>query len=299
MNYMMKSKLLKSIFMVMLCLSIIVSDRLLTVINAEEKENSIITPNENLDDIKNEGEEIIEFYTPVWNEIEDIKVIYSGQSIIIQEPTYKIGSTEQNRADKVYYRYLSKDGTYDSETPPKDAGEYVVSIEAYIDDYPEYFYKDSVNITIKKATLTISADNKTIKQDENLPMATYSIKGFVNDESENVFISNTLNAIYKSEDTSIEGKYPISMTGEIIANNYDYIFVDGVLDIVKKDMITYPSKNQIEDNYEKNNGDSNKDNSLSVEENPKTGENTNILLYSAMALFSGCGMFFRSGKDSW
>lgn len=247
------------------------------------------------------GFEIIESKTPVWNEIEDLEVIYTGKAIKLEEPTYTIESTSGIKADKISYRYISKDGSYDSEVAPKDAGEYTVKIEASINDYPEYTYKDSANLTIKKANLTITADDKTIKQDEELPKSTYTIKGFVNDESEDVFTSNTLKAVYKNEDTSEVGKYTISMTGEIVANNYDYKLEDGTLEVVKKNSILDPEEDDEDDQDEENTDEENdKDEDLSGgEENPQTGDNISTLLYSTMALVAGFGMFFTMGKNKW
>lgn len=88
-------------------------------------------------------------------------------------------------------------------------------------------------LTVKKADLTFTADNKTKHFKEANPELTYTITGFKQGEDQSVL--DALPVISTSAETdSPAGNYPISLSGGN-DNNYNYIFVQGILTITKTD----------------------------------------------------------------
>ncbi|WP_027400490.1 YDG domain-containing protein [Anaerovorax odorimutans] len=65
--------------------------------------------------------------------------------------------------------------------PPKNAGDYklIISVE---DNDPDYIGSGVVNFTISKATITITADNKTAYVNEEKPTLTYTVFGLAPNE---------------------------------------------------------------------------------------------------------------------
>ena len=95
-------------------------------------------------------------------------------------------------------------------------------------------------LTVNKADLTFTADNKTRLYHEPNPALTYQITGFVSGEDQSVL--DVLPVIETSADqNSAGGDYPITITGGT-DNNYNYLFVPGILTIAKIDQtITFTS----------------------------------------------------------
>jgi hypothetical protein len=89
------------------------------------------------------------------------------------------------------------------------------------------------NLTITKATLTVTADNKTRSQGTANPLLTWSYSGFKN--SENLTTSGvTGSPVCTTTATQFSpvGPYPITCTiGTLAANNYDFSFVAGTLQV--------------------------------------------------------------------
>ncbi|MBP5770251.1 MAG: hypothetical protein J6W75_02685, partial [Bacteroidaceae bacterium] len=90
-------------------------------------------------------------------------------------------------------------------------------------------------LTIKKAPLTIAADNKTKYQGDALPTLTVTYSGFKNQETSNVLtkqptITTTATA------TSAPGDYPITVSGAE-AENYDITHVNGTLTVLLPDEV--------------------------------------------------------------
>ena len=88
----------------------------------------------------------------------------------------------------------------------------------------------SINFTIDKAPLTVTAENKTIPRGASLPNFKCSYTGFVNDETSSVF---TTQPTYSCTATSTNtlGTYDINVSGAA-AQNYSISYVKGTLTIV-------------------------------------------------------------------
>lgn len=106
-------------------------------------------------------------------------------------------------------------------------------------------------LTVSKATLTFTADNKTrVYLDQN-PDLTFLISGFVNGETQNV-----LDVLPLIQTTAVQnspvGSYPITLSGGS-DNNYSFVFTSGTLTITKSPQtITFtdvPEKLLVKDTY--------------------------------------------------
>jgi gliding motility-associated-like protein len=106
-------------------------------------------------------------------------------------------------------------------------------------------------LTVSKATLTFTADNKTrIYLDQN-PDLTFNISGFVNGETKNV-----LDVLPSIQTTAVQnspaGSYPITFSAGS-DNNYSFVFIEGTLTVTKSTQtITFtdvPEKLLVKDTY--------------------------------------------------
>ncbi len=84
-------------------------------------------------------------------------------------------------------------------------------------------------LTVNKAALTITADDKTRLVGQQNPAFTFTYSGFVNGETEAVLTSPPV-AGTTADQTTGAGKYKITVTGAA-ADNYTIIYVDGELTI--------------------------------------------------------------------
>lgn len=87
-------------------------------------------------------------------------------------------------------------------------------------------------LTVNKAALTITADNKTKSQGEANPVLTVTYSGFVLGETANILLSPALLSTTALV-TSPVGPYPITVSGATAAN-YTISFVTGTLTVVPK-----------------------------------------------------------------
>nr|WP_281392465.1 MBG domain-containing protein [Chitinophaga varians] len=96
--------------------------------------------------------------------------------------------------------------------------------------------------TVTKATLTVTANDKTRSYQQANPAPDYTITGFVNGENTTV-VSGTPNVSIGADINSDAGTYPITITkGSLNATNYDFSFVAGTLTINKlPQTITFPA----------------------------------------------------------
>lgn len=89
-------------------------------------------------------------------------------------------------------------------------------------------------LTINKAALTVTADNKSKGYGAPVPALTYTITGFVNGESAStVAIAGTPSLSTTAQQSSpvIAGGYPISISGSLSAANYTFTYVNGNLTV--------------------------------------------------------------------
>jgi hypothetical protein len=97
-------------------------------------------------------------------------------------------------------------------------------------NYTFTFVNNTLSVT--PATLTVSADNKTIVFGQSVPTLTDTITGFVNGDAASV-VSGTPSLSTSATSASGVGSYPITVArGTLNAANYTFAFVDGSLFVV-------------------------------------------------------------------
>lgn len=89
---------------------------------------------------------------------------------------------------------------------------------------------ETQQLVVNKATLTITADNKTKFEGAANPSLTATYNGFVNGETESV-LQSPISLTTTATTASLVGTYPITVSGAT-AVNYNINFVDGVLNVV-------------------------------------------------------------------
>ena len=108
----------------------------------------------------------------------------------------------------------------------------IAYITASVAENDNYYAATSMQqqLTINKAPLTITAENKERKQGEENPPFTLLYSGFKNNENENVL--DVLPTIYcEANKNSPVGLYDIVLSGGL-DNNYNYNLVNGKLEIL-------------------------------------------------------------------
>lgn len=109
----------------------------------------------------------------------------------------------------------------------------------------------SQSLTVSKATLTFTADNKSKDYLATNPVLTFQVNGFVNGESGSV-LDNLPSVQTSCTQTSPVGNYPITIAGGS-DNNYSYLFIAGTLTVNKiAQVITFtntPDKLLVKDTY--------------------------------------------------
>jgi len=122
-----------------------------------------------------------------------------------------------------------------SRAPGNNVGTYLISQggvnNAANPNYEVTFEGDpQVFFTINKATLTVTADNKTKKQGEDNPPLTYTITGYQYSDSVAV-VTGTPSLSTTATKTSPVGEYDITISGSLTATNYNFVYVKGKLTI--------------------------------------------------------------------
>ena len=116
-------------------------------------------------------------------------------------------------------------------TAPINAGTYDVVISADETNttaaYPETLIPGG--LVIEKATLTVTADNKTMYVSDALPTYTYTVSGWQgSDKDTATFTAPTLSC---SADGKTAGTYTITASGATASENYTITYVDGTLTV--------------------------------------------------------------------
>lgn len=96
-------------------------------------------------------------------------------------------------------------------------------------------------LTITKAALTITADNKTKKQGEAVPALTATYKGFKNGETSSVLTTQPTLVCEVTASTP-PGDYQISVSGAT-AQNYSIAYQAGVFTVTEADKVTFTAEN--------------------------------------------------------
>ena len=126
----------------------------------------------------------------------------------------------------------TENGTYTDTNPTyTNAGVNTVYYKVTASGYADY--SGSATVTINKAPLTITANNKSINYGD-LPAnngVTYS--GFVNGENENNLVGTLTYAYSYSQYGDVGNAYAITPSG-LTSSNYEISFVDGTLTVIAK-----------------------------------------------------------------
>lgn len=104
------------------------------------------------------------------------------------------------------------------------------------------------SLTVEKATLTVTAENKSRPYGAANPPLTFACSGFVNGESESSVTGSPSLSTAAIAGSSVAGApYPINVgPGTMSAPNYDYVFVDGSLTVTKATLtVTADDKSRV------------------------------------------------------
>jgi hypothetical protein len=113
------------------------------------------------------------------------------------------------------------------------AGSAVITVSGGSDDNYTFSYVDG-SLSINKAELTLTADDKNKTYGEVNPELTVSYSGFVNGEDATVLTTNPTAQCSANATTGV-GSAPITLTGAA-AENYSFKYVNGTLNIGKTEL---------------------------------------------------------------
>ncbi len=160
----------------------------------------------------------------------------------------KAASVTPNAAGKIYGTadpvlsgtlagFLAADSvtaTY-SRTAGETVGAYVISATlAPVPVLGNYdITSNTAAFTVSKATLTVTADNKTKLLNAPNPTMTASYSGFVNEDTLASAVTGTPDLVTTAVTTSPVGTYPITASvGTLSAQNYAFVFANGTLSVL-------------------------------------------------------------------
>jgi hypothetical protein len=97
----------------------------------------------------------------------------------------------------------------------------------------------SVSINVQQATLTVKANDQTRAYGQDNPSLTYTMTGFVNNDTQASATSGAPTLTTTATSTSDPGQYPITITaGTLAATNYAFNFVNGTLTVTPPTLYT-------------------------------------------------------------
>ena len=165
-------------------------------------------------------------------------LVYTGEEIAL--------ITEGNaEGGKIVY---SLDGNTFTEDVPTatNAGEYTVYYKVVGDEnHNDVEGTNSIVVTIKKAILTITAEDKSVTYGEEEPTYSAAYSGWKAQDNEEVLVGEmTFECEYNTN--SNVGTYDINISG-VEAQNYEITFVSGVLTVNKSDATITNTPNAIND----------------------------------------------------
>ena len=105
----------------------------------------------------------------------------------------------------------------------------ITATQAGNDDYAPF--SKEFNLTVNKAMLTITADDKTKVEGEENPELTVSYSGFKNGEDKTVLTTQPTVTTTATTNSPV-GTYPITASGAE-AQNYDFTYVNGTLTVTE------------------------------------------------------------------
>ena len=134
-------------------------------------------------------------------------------------------------------------------TAASPVGDYTIKVQKGSVSNGNVVYVDGI-LTIKKAPLTIIADNKTKKQGDEMPEFTATYSGLKNEETASV-LATAPQFSCEANEASAPGIYDIQVFGAE-ATNYDISYRKGTLTVTQADAVVVTVKN-----YSRKYGDSN------------------------------------------
>ena len=130
---------------------------------------------------------------------------------------------------------LSENGTYTEAIPEgTNAGNYTVWYKVKGDDNHSDTAPVEIDVSIGKASLTVKADDWTIKIGEAAPAYTMTLTGAVQEDETAIQDAYSLTCDYEQGDSV--GEYPIEVTGALsgtLASNYTVTTQNGTLHVTK------------------------------------------------------------------
>lgn len=111
---------------------------------------------------------------------------------------------------------------------PKDAGTYQVELTFTPEDPDRYESGTAeLSITIDKATITVTAENKSVTQNREMPAFTYTVSGFIGSDT----WKTSPTASCTAANTAVAGSFPITVSGGDAGGNYTISYVNGTLTV--------------------------------------------------------------------
>lgn len=156
----------------------------------------------------------------------DFKLGYSGLKNDETEPEWVVYPTFSTSAKKT-----SPVGIYGIRASGGEAKNYFLH------------YVNTGELTVIKANLTVTARSYTKYQGESNPRLEVDYEGFKNNETKQVLVQVPV-ANTTCTQNSEPGTYPITVSGGQ-ATNYDFIYVNGTLTVVKKEDFGDPTANTL------------------------------------------------------
>ena len=122
--------------------------------------------------------------------------------------------------------YYDSDGAK-LDSAPVNAGDYTVTINGV---GKSSYASITKKFTITPATLTITADNKSIYVGGTLPEYTYTVSGLVGEDK----LTTAPTVTCSNADANTAGTYTITASGAVAGDNYTITYVDGTLTVRTK-----------------------------------------------------------------
>ncbi|MEP5612258.1 MAG: MBG domain-containing protein, partial [Cyclobacteriaceae bacterium] len=175
--------------------------------------------------------------------------IYNGGTLSVNKATLTVSADNQNKLygeenpelTSMFSGFVNGDIVSDLDVLPtvttpatttSNVGNYVIAVNGGSDNNYMYAYNGAL-LSISKAILTVTADNKIITFGDALPTFTLSYSGFANGDNDAHI--DVLPSISTTASVGANaGQYDIDLTGGS-DNNYSLTLVDGLLTIEKAD----------------------------------------------------------------
>jgi autotransporter-associated beta strand protein len=119
-----------------------------------------------------------------------------------------------------------------------NAGTYTITPQGYTSNNYSISYVNG-SLTVNKATLTVTADNQTKTYGDSNPTLSYTITGYVNNETSSTHTGAPTISTTATQSSNV-GTYTItSAANNLTSTNYQFSYVDGSLTITRLASITW------------------------------------------------------------